>query len=140
MEPILCVNGCGFFGTTENRNMCSKCYKDFLKREIIIPSSNSITTVDQPDHAYSSSTSQDDVDVSEVTALMGSLTVGKNRCKSCNKKVGLTGFRCRCGNLFCGRHRLPEAHACNVDYKTVRGRNDQDLAEIIKGDKLMWRA
>merc|ERR1719318_1395017 len=29
----------------------------------------------------------------------------KNRCLSCKKKVGLTGFTCRCGGLFCSIHR-----------------------------------
>ena len=29
----------------------------------------------------------------------------KNRCEECRKKVGLTGFPCRCGGLFCGMHR-----------------------------------
>ena len=29
----------------------------------------------------------------------------KNRCLKCNKKVGLTGFPCRCGGLFCSLHR-----------------------------------
>ncbi|URE04546.1 hypothetical protein MUK42_18956 [Musa troglodytarum] len=28
-----------------------------------------------------------------------------NRCSSCQKRVGLTGFRCRCGDLFCASHR-----------------------------------
>ena len=31
----------------------------------------------------------------------------KNRCQECRKKVGLTGFPCRCGGLFCGLHRDP---------------------------------
>ncbi|EXC20895.1 Zinc finger A20 and AN1 domain-containing stress-associated protein 4 [Morus notabilis] len=144
MEAILCTNGCGFFGTAENRNMCSMCYKEFLKREIIAVSLKpTITTVDQhDDHASSSLASKNDIvaHVSEINAQLRELKIGKNRCKSCNKKVGLTGFNCRCGNLFCGRHRLPEAHACNVDYKTVPRRNDQDLAETIKSDKLKWRA
>ncbi|EDL06856.1 zinc finger, AN1-type domain 6, isoform CRA_d, partial [Mus musculus] len=26
----------------------------------------------------------------------------KNRCFMCRKKVGLTGFECRCGNVYCG--------------------------------------
>ncbi|GMN40890.1 hypothetical protein TIFTF001_010111 [Ficus carica] len=115
MEPILCASGCGFFGTAENRNMCSKCYNDFLKQEIITKS-KSVATVDQPDHASSSPESQHDFLVSEVTAQSGGLTVEKNRCNTCNKKVGLMGFECQCGKLFCGTHRLPEVHACNVDY------------------------
>ncbi|CAN6449196.1 unnamed protein product [Victoria cruziana] len=43
------------------------------------------------------------------------------RCSSCQKKVGLTGFRCRCGDLFCGRHRYSDAHDCSYDYK-AKGR------------------
>ena len=43
----------------------------------------------------------------------------KNRCFACNKRVGLTGFKCRCEYVFCGSHRLPEEHHCDFDYKTV---------------------
>ncbi|THU58995.1 hypothetical protein C4D60_Mb03t20330 [Musa balbisiana] len=39
------------------------------------------------------------------------------RCSTCRKKVGLTGFRCRCGDLFCGRHRYSDTHDCSFDYK-----------------------
>lgn len=41
----------------------------------------------------------------------------KNRCASCKKKVGLTGFTCRCGGLFCSIHRYSDKHECNFDYK-----------------------
>jgi hypothetical protein len=27
------------------------------------------------------------------------------RCFACNKRVGLTGFKCRCDYVFCGAHR-----------------------------------
>jgi hypothetical protein len=42
-----------------------------------------------------------------------------SRCQSCRKKVGLTGFKCRCGHLFCGQHRYAEDHACTFDYKSA---------------------
>lgn len=41
----------------------------------------------------------------------------KNRCFNCKKKVGLTGFSCRCGGLFCSMHRYSDKHECNFDYK-----------------------
>lgn len=41
------------------------------------------------------------------------------RCQQCRKKVGLTGFKCKCGMLFCGQHRYAEAHNCTFDYKSV---------------------
>ncbi|KAI3913258.1 hypothetical protein MKW92_034751 [Papaver armeniacum] len=40
-----------------------------------------------------------------------------NRCSGCRKKVGLTGFRCRCGELFCPEHRYSDRHDCSYDYK-----------------------
>ncbi|XP_062512006.1 AN1-type zinc finger protein 6-like [Corticium candelabrum] len=40
----------------------------------------------------------------------------RNRCFTCKKKVGLTGFECRCGNLFCSLHRYSDKHQCTYDY------------------------
>lgn len=45
---------------------------------------------------------------------------GPSRCFSCRKKVGLTGFKCKCGHTFCGQHRYAEAHECTFDYKTAQ--------------------
>ena len=42
-----------------------------------------------------------------------------SRCFSCSKKVGLTGFKCRCGFTFCSGHRYADAHACTFDYKAA---------------------
>lgn len=42
-----------------------------------------------------------------------------NYCKfdNCNHKIKLTSFACKCGNIFCNFHRLPEQHNCVYDYK-----------------------
>ncbi|XP_024983083.1 zinc finger A20 and AN1 domain-containing stress-associated protein 5-like [Cynara cardunculus var. scolymus] len=42
-----------------------------------------------------------------------------NRCSGCRRKVGLTGFRCRCGEMFCSEHRYSDRHDCSYDYKAA---------------------
>ena len=42
--------------------------------------------------------------------------VNRNRCFSCNKKVGLLGFECRCGYTYCAGHRHAQDHTCTFDY------------------------
>ncbi|GJM88226.1 hypothetical protein PR202_ga04265 [Eleusine coracana subsp. coracana] len=60
-----------------------------------------------------------------------------NRCNVCRKRVGLTGFRCRCGNLFCPRHRHSETHNCSFDYKTT-GREEIARANpVIRAAKII---
>jgi predicted nucleic acid binding AN1-type Zn finger protein len=41
----------------------------------------------------------------------------KSRCQCCTKKLGLTGFACRCGGNFCAAHRADTLHNCTFDYK-----------------------
>jgi predicted nucleic acid binding AN1-type Zn finger protein len=40
------------------------------------------------------------------------------RCTTCNKKTGLVPFECKCGSLYCAKHRHPEDHSCTYDFKT----------------------
>ncbi|XP_068341322.1 zinc finger A20 and AN1 domain-containing stress-associated protein 4-like [Pyrus communis] len=56
-----------------------------------------------------------DLRAREVAAVVSQ----PNRCTVCRKRVGLTGFKCRCGTTFCGVHRYPEKHACSFDFKTL---------------------
>ncbi|KAJ4904137.1 Zinc finger A20 and AN1 domain-containing stress-associated protein 7 [Raphanus sativus] len=59
-----------------------------------------------------------------------------NRCFSCNKKVGVMGFKCKCGSTFCRSHRNPERHECSFDFKEV-GRDVIAKANpVIKADKV----
>ena len=57
----------------------------------------------------------------------------KKRCKVCNAKVGLLGFECECGHIFCSKHRMPEDHECGIDFKSI-GKNKlrKDNPQIVK--------
>ena len=62
----------------------------------------------------------------------------KNRCFNCKKKVGITGFNCSyCNKYYCSKHRMPEDHCCNVDYKK-KGISKENLGggEFKKLDKI----
>ncbi|EES03677.2 hypothetical protein SORBI_3003G307500 [Sorghum bicolor] len=58
------------------------------------------------------------------------------RCAACCKKVGLTGFVCRCGNTFCGSHRYAEEHGCSFDFKGASRDAIARANPVIKAEKL----
>jgi hypothetical protein len=43
----------------------------------------------------------------------------RTRCWCCSRKCGLTGFTCRCGYVFCERHRHAEDHECDFDHQRL---------------------
>merc|ERR1719247_2625400 len=40
-----------------------------------------------------------------------------SRCWTCNRKIGLLGFQCKCEFYFCSEHRYSDKHACDFDFK-----------------------
>ncbi|KAG7327388.1 hypothetical protein KOW79_008994 [Hemibagrus wyckioides] len=60
----------------------------------------------------------------------------KNRCFTCHKKVGLTGFDCRCGNMFCGVHRYSDVHNCTFDYKADAAEKIRKENPVVVGAKI----
>ncbi|XP_046906894.1 AN1-type zinc finger protein 6 [Hypomesus transpacificus] len=60
----------------------------------------------------------------------------KNRCFTCRKKVGLTGFDCRCGHVFCGMHRYSDIHNCTFDYKADAAEKIRKENPVIVGEKI----
>ncbi|PHT27453.1 Zinc finger A20 and AN1 domain-containing stress-associated protein 8 [Capsicum baccatum] len=44
---------------------------------------------------------------------------GLKKCTSCRKRVGLTGFSCKCGDLFCTVHHYSDKHNCLFDYRNA---------------------
>lgn len=62
----------------------------------------------------------------------------RNRCEleSCRKRVGLTGFECRCGKLFCAVHRYSDIHNCDFDYKTMAAEQIRQNNPVVNGKKV----
>ncbi|KAA8521940.1 hypothetical protein F0562_012746 [Nyssa sinensis] len=154
-EPMLCANGCGFFGTAATMNLCSKCYRDLHTKEEHAASAKvamkklvwqNQTSVDVlakesavvPSSSSSSSLSESPLVVSTAGVESVDQTEAKvaNRCCWCKKKVGLLGFECRCGSTFCGNHRYPEKHDCKFDFKVVGQESIAKANPMIKRDRV----
>lgn len=129
----LCVNNCGLFGSRTTKNYCPKCYHDIEEKKsdaksIVSPKKVSTTQV----KIIESTLPIVNVDVEvEVEA-----EAKPNRCIICRKKVGLMGFKCRCGTLFCGTHRYPEVHVCIFDFKSIGREVIAKENPLVKAEKL----
>ncbi|XP_030541738.1 putative zinc finger A20 and AN1 domain-containing stress-associated protein 8 [Rhodamnia argentea] len=138
-EPSFCAAGCGFYGVREQHDLCSKCYATFLRDQV------AKSAAEAPTGQASNSASEVAVSLDDLTALVSDLTIDgstprtikkQNRCSACNKRVGLLGFECRCGDVFCGAHRYPEEHDCNVDFKVAARRRIAEEDPLCKADKM----
>lgn len=136
--PILCINNCGFFGSRMTENLCSKCYRDTVKARTVA------TAVEKKAVVASSSTPMgaEITDGGSASVADGKQVVEEtpkppsNRCLSCRKKVGLTGFKCRCGGTFCSMHHYADSHECTFDYKQAGRELIAKQNPLVKADKI----
>lgn len=77
---------------------------------------------------------------------VGGPPVQKNRgrCFSCNKKVGLLGFDCKCGYVFCSAHRhaissekdKSSGHKCTFGWQDFDRKILADSMEVVAPKKI----
>jgi hypothetical protein len=58
------------------------------------------------------------------------------RCWSCTKKIGLTGFKCRCGYFYCNSHRYSDQHECPFDYKKMGREQVAKANPLVQAQKI----
>ncbi|XP_030382636.1 AN1-type zinc finger protein 5 [Scaptodrosophila lebanonensis] len=64
-------------------------------------------------------------------------TTKKNRCATCNKKLGIIGgYPCRCGLSFCGFHRYSDRHNCTFDYREMGADEIRRANPVVIANKL----
>ncbi|PHT29533.1 hypothetical protein CQW23_30860 [Capsicum baccatum] len=123
-DPILSINDCGFFGSVAPMNICSKCQKD-----MILPKQEhaNLAAASNKDVVYRSSSS-DELEVFLAGSAVASADLashisqvkskeGLKKCTACRKHVGLTGFSCKCGDLFWVVHHCSDKH----NYRLIIG-------------------
>ncbi|XP_044490414.1 zinc finger A20 and AN1 domain-containing stress-associated protein 5-like [Mangifera indica] len=134
----LCINNCGFTGNPATNNMCQKCF-NATTATASTATSTTVTTaassssgggsilkfssdkmrsrlIDRSSDATGTTSQSAETDLQKSDVFEKRVV---NRCSGCRRKVGLTGFRCRCGELFCGEHRYSDRHDCSYDYKSA---------------------
>ncbi|XP_022734737.1 zinc finger A20 and AN1 domain-containing stress-associated protein 5-like [Durio zibethinus] len=144
----LCINNCGVTGNPATNNMCQKCFNATTATS----SSSTITTADKSSRSTSSRPQDNRSDPAPATTTNGRTTasngsgndpaaekkvVNRCSCSGCRKRVGLTGFRCRCGELFCAEHRYSDRHDCSYDYKTVGREAIARENPVVKAAKII---
>lgn len=60
----------------------------------------------------------------------------KPKCFICQKKVGVFGLQCKCGNIYCAIHFHAENHDCTYDYKQDYNSSSLGGGEYKKIDKI----
>lgn len=108
----ICIN-CGVAGKSA-ANICQVCFNATASSSTV--KTRRLVSINSPEEIRSDRKSET---ADEKNGAIAVVKKEVNRCSGCRKKVGLTGIRCRCGELFCSAHRYSDRHDCSYDYKAA---------------------
>mgnify|MGYP001066304698 CR=1 FL=1 len=60
----------------------------------------------------------------------------KIRCMVCRKKITFSYIECKCGGFYCGNHRYPHEHDCEIDYKKIQQEKIRNNNPIVVKPKI----
>jgi len=146
-----CAGGCGYWGDEKTENFCSQCYNKKYNPEAVAADQKEVPKFClkagcgfwgmQKFKGYCSVCYKKDsadrrkdlkrkwrVAVTKIRAMyrfrlsLRPVQLNRNKCYKCRRRVGLEGIECRCGYVFCGKHRYADEHDCEYDYKKAQRR------------------
>eukprot|EP00924_Labyrinthula_sp_SR-Ha-C_P008646 augustus_masked-scaffold_37-processed-gene-2.14-mRNA-1 protein AED:0.21 eAED:0.21 QI:0/-1/0/1/-1/1/1/0/182 len=155
--------GCFFWGRPSTQNRCSKHYKE-LQEETAASSStassssaeqdsptsppiqNDLSAVAEEQNPVLKEEGQKEVE-NEIRELQNEeekaekpvrpVQKDERFCMECKKFIGFLGNRCKCGFVYCAKHKYDNMHACDFDFeKRARERYDQRKGEAAVSDKI----
>mmetsp|Transcript_12662 Transcript_12662/g.39972 ORF Transcript_12662/g.39972 Transcript_12662/m.39972 type:complete len:137 (+) Transcript_12662:435-845(+) len=115
-------------------NMCSKCFRDMESQHKVaeavkapIEAVNAAVTAEVPVPTPVPAAAPEAEEATGAEVVAAEEAGGEqpreqknpSRCYTCNKRVGLTGFKCRCSFIYCSSHRYSDKHECSFDYKAA---------------------
>jgi len=62
-----------------------------------------------------------------------------SRCTECLKKLSIVDMsigKCKCGGVYCTKHRMSEAHSCSFDYRKEFHTSNQNKMVPILSSKV----
>ncbi|PHT29542.1 hypothetical protein CQW23_30869 [Capsicum baccatum] len=124
-------------------NMCSKCQKDMilLKQEhakIVAASIKDVVRRSSSNNEFKLAFAGAAVASADLASQISQVKSkeGLKKCTACRKRVGLMGFSCKCGDVFCTIHHYSEKHNCPFYYRNAGQNAIAKANPIIVAEKL----